>query len=84
MTAMLTSVNIPAEILPILSPKLSRPMDNPARTTVKLSHDRNVRLWVRDLQSVYNYQEYLSLGSLSPCKGQDPSICLEDPMQVPK
>lgn len=44
MTAIATRVNIAAEIFPTLSPKLRRPILRPARTTVKLSHDKNVRL----------------------------------------
>jgi hypothetical protein len=40
---MATIVNKPAEILPIESPKLSRPTARPPRMTVKLSHERKVR-----------------------------------------
>jgi hypothetical protein len=38
-----TIVNRPALILPILSPKLRRPIARPPRMTVKLSHERKVR-----------------------------------------
>jgi hypothetical protein len=43
MAIIATKVNRPAEILPILSPKLRSPMARPPRITVKLSHERKVR-----------------------------------------
>ena len=43
MTPIATRVNKPAEIWPTRSPKLSKPTARPPRTTVKLSHERNVR-----------------------------------------
>jgi len=43
MADMATRVKRPAEILPILSPKLSRPTARPPRMTVKFSHERKVR-----------------------------------------
>lgn len=43
MVNMATRVKRPAEMRPTRSPKLSKPMARPPRTTVKLSHERNVR-----------------------------------------
>lgn len=48
MTAIATTENIAALILPTLSPKLSRPTASPPRTTVKWSHDRKVRSLAND------------------------------------
>jgi len=43
-TAIATKVNTAAEILPVLSVlKFNSPIASPPRTTVKLSHERNVR-----------------------------------------
>jgi hypothetical protein len=47
MAIMATRVKRPAEILPILSPKLSRPIARPPRMTVKLSHERKVRSFAK-------------------------------------
>ncbi|KAF3404281.1 hypothetical protein DPV78_002218 [Talaromyces pinophilus] len=43
MAAMAMIVKRPAEMRPMRSPKLRRPMARPPRMTVKLSHERNVR-----------------------------------------
>jgi len=43
MTAIATRENIPALIFPTLSPKFRRPTASPPNTTVKCSHDKNVR-----------------------------------------
>jgi hypothetical protein len=43
-----TMVNKPALILPILSPKLRRPIASPPRMTVKLSHERKVRSFAKN------------------------------------
>lgn len=45
--AIATNVNKPAEIRPMLSPKLRRPTASPPRMTVKLSHERKVRSFAK-------------------------------------
>lgn len=42
MVPMASNVNSDAEILPILSPKLSNPMAREPRMTVKFNHERKV------------------------------------------
>ena len=37
-----TTVNIPAEIFPTLSPKFNNPTANPPSTTEKFNHDKKV------------------------------------------